>query len=194
MKVISSLGLGVGTIALAVSLSGCGKESTPKITLSFGGYTASNPLLELLLPSAHAALSNTKLCLKRLRFKQEDSAVNSGSDNVDFAPGLVTLSSTGSSIGEVTLTAGTYKRVEFDLEKDCLNTSTPYSVQGANDNGDFTSDATITIKFHGTFEAEESGQVLSLGTQAIVNALNGLGASPSSSEVKTALEAASGTF
>lgn len=169
-------------ISVGVAVVGCG-SSGPRVTLQFGTFTR-----------ADRVLGTTKLCLKRLRFKQEDTATNTGSDNVDYAPGLVTLASSGTTLQKVTLAKGTYKRLEFDLEKNCLDTTTPNSVDGSNGSGAFTSDQTITIKFQGTFAAADGDQTLALGIQNIVNALDGLPASSTAAAVKTALEGASGSF
>jgi hypothetical protein len=182
----------------SVLLSGCGKaEPNPTITLAFGSFTAKNSLMEFLIPSAYAALSNGKLCFKRLRFKTEGESTSSDptsdSDNIDFSPGEVSISTTGTTIGEVTVPAGTYKRVEFDLEKDCPGSTSGYSVQLTNSNGTFNSEDRVTVKFEGTFEAAESGQRLELGAQAIIDALNAV---TTIAEVKSRLEAAGvkGTF
>ncbi len=180
------------TIA-AVLFSGCGKaEATPKITLALGGYTAKNSFLEFLIPSAYAALSNGKLCFKRLRFKTEGETTSSNpatdSDNIDFSPGEVSITATGTTLGEVTIPAGTYKRIEFDLEKDCPGSTSGNAVSLTNSNGSFSSQDGVTIKFEGTFEAAESGQKLTLGVQAIIDALNAV---TTVAEVKSRLEAAS---
>ena len=165
-------------LTLMVALGGCGKGTT---TLKFASYSRA-PL-------------TAKLCLKRLRFKTGDSDTSTTNGNVDFSAGQITLTSTGTTIGDITLPAGTYKRVEFDMEKDCLNTGALNSVEGTTSaSAAFTSDKTITIKFLGTFEATSSAKTLEMGVQNIATALNGLTGGSSADDVKTALEAVSGTL
>lgn len=180
--------------AVGLTLSACGKDATSsKVSMQFGSYTAQNRLFELFIPSAYAAVSEAKFCLKRLRFKTDDTETNGDDDNVDFTPGLITLETTGASLGEVTLPAGTYRRIEFDMEKDCDGT-TQNGIAFTNSTASFTSDATTTIKFKGTFEANESAETLTLAVANIIDALDGI-TDPAATEndIKNALEAA-GTF
>lgn len=175
----------------ALSLTGCGQEANPTITLQVGSLSASNKILDFFIPSAYAAVSSAKICIKRLRFKQADggstgSETSDGSDNIDFAPGEVTLAA-GTTIGDVAIPAGTYKRLEFDLDRVCGNNN---SVSFTNGSGSFTSQDTITVKFEGTFDASSSGQVLELGFGSIVSAMDGV-ISSSGNTIKNALEAAS---
>lgn len=186
---------GVLVLLGATLFWGCGKEGSsanPKISVQFGTYTASNRWLRFFIPEAHAALSNGKFCFKRLRFKTDGEQTSADptqdSDNVDFAPGEVTILTTGNSLGDVVIPAGTYKRVEFDLEKDGPGCTSNKSVQLTNSSGSFSSQDRITIKFEGTFVASESGQVLSLAVQNITNALNQV---TSDNDIKTKLEDAS---
>ena len=97
----------LGFWLITLVLVSCGSDSVTNSTtvLKFGTFT-------------RRAVTSSKFCLKRLRFKQNDVATNSGTDNIDFTPGLVTLSATGSTIGNITLPVGTYKRVEFDIEEE----------------------------------------------------------------------------
>src|SRR3712207_6373455 len=106
----------VSTLTLAAVaaslLTACGRrEANPTITLAISNNVAQNRLLELLIPSAHAAVTSGKLCIRRLRFKRvtpvpsptpSPSATHSADDsdsdswddeghdvNVDFSPGEV---------------------------------------------------------------------------------------------------------
>ena len=175
------------------SLSACGREANPTITLKVASLSASNPILDFFIPSAHAAVSSAKICIKRLRFKQEDggstgSTQGDGSDNIDFSPGEITLAA-GTTIGEVTIPSGLYKRLEFDLDRVCQGSNQSVSFQ--NDFGSFSSNATITIKFEGQFDAASSGQELELGFGSIITAMDGVAAGASSNDIKNALENAS---
>lgn len=183
----------MGILVITANLvTGCAKEANPTVGLNFSTYTAQNWFWKAVLPSAHAAMSNGKLCFKRLRFKKSgettSATVAQDSSNIDFTPGEVSITTTGTSLGQVSIPAGTYTRIEFDLEKNCPGSASGNSVSFTNNNGNFFSDQTITIRFEGSFEANKSGQMVNLNAQAIVSAMNTV---MSISDVKTNLEAVS---
>ncbi len=174
-------------------LFGCGtQEASPQVSLVFANYTARNMLMELLIPSAYAAVSSGKMCFKRVRFKTAGEATGADpsvdEDNIDFSPGEVSIATTSTELGDVTVPAGTYERIEFDLEKDCPGGVSGKSISFTNASGSFSSQDRISIKFEGTFEAALSGQQVTLGIQAIVDALNSVTAD---AQIKSALESAS---
>ncbi|MCM2280985.1 MAG: hypothetical protein NDI61_03970 [Bdellovibrionaceae bacterium] len=183
----------VGLSACVLALTGCGSDKASSVTLNLklGTYsTAEAKLMDLLIPRSHAAVSSAQLCFKRLRFKTTDtntdaSEVESSEDNVDFQIGEVSLSPTSTSLGAITLPAGTYRRVEFDLENNCGSGN---SVELVNDNGSYSSQERITIKFSGQFDANDDG-VLTLGAQNILDQLNNYSGTGS---LKDAAEAVSG--
>lgn len=194
MKLIPG-GIVAGGIAALIALGGCGKGEG-NVTLKFSG-TQTASLMDYLIPNAFAAVSEVKMCLKRLRFKQDDAAASSESDNIDFSPGLVTITSTGADIGTIVLPEGTYKRVEFDMEPDCDNAgTTTYAASFTGDNGSGSTTATTSIIFRGTFEADGSDTTLTLAVANIMSSLDTdiTGAVGDSTLVKDALEAAGGTF
>ncbi|WII73726.1 hypothetical protein QJS83_07535 [Bdellovibrio sp. 22V] len=188
----------VTTLATAVliglSLSACAPDSSQSpltIQLQFGSYSTaqnSKPLWRLLgIKEANAAVTSLKMCFKRLRFKLADENTTSpetNEDNVDFAIGEVTISSSGASLGTVSVPPGTYKRIEFDLDSDCASGK---SIQLTNGNGSFSTNQTITIKFSGTFTADTDG-ALTLGVQNILDQLN----SYNGPDLKVAAESVSG--
>lgn len=177
-----------------IPMSGCSKAEESTVNIQFGTYTASNSFLpDFLVPSAHAALSNAKFCFKRLRFKKADVAEESAEDNVDFTPGQVTLTSTGTTIGEIKLPTATYVRVEFDLEANCV-AGASNAVEGTNSNGTFSSTSNTKIVFRGRFDASEAQETLTLGVTSIISALNQLPNGASGNTVRDALENAGGTF
>lgn len=172
------------------TLSACGREANPTITLEVGSLSASHKVIDFFIPSAYAAASNAKLCFKRLRFKSEDLDSSNGSssqgdteDNIDLQLGEVEIYP-GAPLGEVTIPAGTYRRIEFDLDRNCPSGS---SVSFQNSSGNFSTQDTITIKFEGTFEASSSGQKVSLGMGAILSALDSV---TNAGQIKNSLEAA----
>jgi hypothetical protein len=185
LKFIATGGLAT---ALMLSQPGCGGTSVgnPSITIEAGSYTSLN-LYDFIVPPAFASVTELKLCFKRLRFQADNSGSGSTGD-IEFSPGEVTISNIGNTIGTVSIPAGTYRRVEFDLEPNCPGSSSGMSVQVTNSSGSYTSNQTVTIKFEGTFTAVDNGQVLRLGFQNIVNALDTVTAS---SQIKDELEDAS---
>lgn len=160
--------------AAIVLLSGCGKESNPRIAIAMSNTTAQNRFINFLLPSAYATVTDTTMCFKRLRFKLDSNSTeeNGGSHNIDFTPGEVSLASSWIYLGEVTVPAGNYRRVEFDIEKNCGSSSSGKSISFTNNYGQFWSDQTVNIIFEGDFEASRSGQQLNLNTLTIINALD----------------------
>ena len=156
---------------LLLGLVGCqskgGKssgESYP-VNLTMGGYTTAS-ITNLFIPDAYAVVSDLRVCFKRLRFKTTLDDTIPG-DNIDFALGEVTLSTSGTLLGSVIVPEGTYYRVEFDLEPVCAGKS----INLSNDFGVFSAAETIKIKFDGVFVVDGSKN-LELGVQDILNAAN----------------------
>jgi len=192
----------IKTIAtIGLLFTGCAKPTSGvqhQIAVQFGSYTTAgtkikrNNLLRLFLPEAQAAVSNLKLCFKRLRFKMADEVTNPDptldSDNIDFSLGEIDISAGSTALGVISLPAGNYKRVEFDLENSCASGK---SMSLVNTNGSYTSTERVTIKFEGDFSANADG-TLTLGVQQILTQLNsydGLSAS-----LKVSAEAISGVL
>ena len=179
--------------------TGCGTSTgNPLIDIKFGTFTAqySNPLLDLLIPSAYASLSNAKICIRRLRFKVDSSGSAKAGDSgdLDFQPGEVVLSAGGtSSLGKVNIAPGTYNRVEFDLTRDGAGCTSGYSMAFTNSNGSYFTTDNATIKFEGSFVAQAGNdKTLNLGIQSIITALNSVsGTQGSNSVIKTTVEDAS---
>lgn len=167
---------------------------TYPVSVSMGAFTTVkfNPV-NWIIPQAYAAVSELKFCFKRLRFKRdlEDTVAHeTAEDNVDLNLGEYVVSSSGTILADVNVPAGTYKRVEFDLEADCKANETANSASLANDYGTFSSTDRITIKFDGNFIVDGS-ESLELGVQNILDAANsydGMGGQ----SLKEALEAVSG--
>ena len=162
------------------------------VSISLSSYTTAsyNPL-DLIIPSSYAAVSSLKFCFKRLRFKQnlEDTVDPTVEDNIDLDLGQVTISDSGTLLGQVEVPEGEYKRVEFDLEEDCDDT-VKNSLDLINDSGTHSSTDRITIKFEGTFIVDGE-ETLELGVQNIMSAAN---AYDGTGSLKDALEAVSGNL
>ena len=186
-------------LSIFVLLSGCsGLEGTttgnPLITIELSGYTSmSSKLSEFASGKVGAlAVSSLTLCFKRLRFKLDgestDSDTSLDEDNIDLELGEVNITGSTQELTSVEIPAGTYKRVEFDLEDDCTSGK---SIQVTNGSGSFSTTSRVTIIFEGTFTVSDSDDVLSMSIQNIVDELDAVTAD---NQVQTRAEAASGTF
>ncbi|MCB0385332.1 MAG: hypothetical protein KDD43_08050 [Bdellovibrionales bacterium] len=177
-----------------------------------GGTTSGNPVVEVNLDSysptptakpslitqqgiSPFAVNSIVMCFKRLRFKMENESTNGDptqdEDNIDLELGEVALSPSGTSLTNVSVPKGIYSRVEFDLEKDCSVGTSGNSLQVTNGSGLLTTEERITIKFEGIFTVDESSEILNLGIQNIINALD---TATSGVELKSKAEGASGSF
>ncbi len=184
--------------------TGCGGTTTgnPVVTLKSASYSrVAGSFLPSWFPTlitpAYASVSSLTLCFKRLRFKTTYSGGTNGdttdSTNFDFNPGEVSLSPSGNTLGQINLPAGTYRRIEFKLSKDCTS---GLSVQFTNSqsNQTFSTGEDIEIKFEGTFEAAGEAQDLSLQFQNLVTALDSVTSNTGPTGIKAALENVQGGF
>lgn len=180
-----------------VAMYGClpSKDESPvaagaayPVDMQISSYTTAG-LSRFLIPNAYAAVSDMQVCFKRLRFKKDltDTLDPLLEDNIDLNLGLVTLSSAGTDLPVVNVPAGTYYRIEFDLEPEC---GVGKSVQLSNDFGVFHSIDRITIKFEGVFTVDGS-ETLNLNIQDILTAANGYNGV---GDIRDALENASGSM
>lgn len=181
---------------IALALFGCAPGGN--------GTSTGNPLVDIRIGSFNAtavaqktgvsamAVNSLKFCFKRVRFKMSGETTNPDptidEDNIDFDLGEVTISSLGTNLQSISLPLGTYERVEFDLEDDCASNK---SVQLDNANGSFSTSDRITIRFDGNFTHDGSSDILNLGIQNIISALNTVS---NSLEIKNKAEGASGDF
>lgn len=180
---------------IAVSYQGCGTTGGNPVIVQVNSASYLADHWYTLIPSAHASVSDLRLCFKRLRFKKDKDASDNdaGSSNVDFSPGEVTLSTGGNSLGTIVIPAATYRWIEVDLEPNCPNSSSGLSVRTTNNTGTYTSTQNIQIKFEGTFVADDATEVLNLNFQNIITAMDSV---TNSSQIKSKLEDTSvkGTF
>ena len=180
---------GLSILALLFAV-GCASSSqgtssgNPVVAMKFAAYNSAASSKARELSSVDAlAVSSVKMCFKRLRFKQA-----SGDSNVDLALGEVTLSPSGTELANVSVPAGTYTRIELDLDDEC---GSGQSLSVTNGNGSFATDEGMTIKFDGSFTYTGDSRSLELAVQAVVSAL---GAVTNSSQLRSAAEGASGSF
>ena len=176
------------TALLMMGFNNCGKGTTtgnPKapVSLSFSPYNASAKATGSIQPMAVASLV---MCFDRLRFKTAD--IGGSEEEIDVYLGEVTLSPAGTNLADIEVPHGTYERIEFDLDDKCASGR---SVQVQNGNGFFFTNENMTIRFEGTFTADEASGNLELFIQNIVSALNTVS---SNSQIRSKAEGASGTF
>ncbi len=159
------------------------------IEMSFSSYENSliSKLSNIFISPAHASLSELKFCFKRVRFKVYDSSV--GKD-LELELGEVSINQEGTDLGTVEIADAIYRRIEFDIAKNC-DGDNQSSVTILNDNGTFSTDDGITIRFDGEFKANEGGELV-LIVQNVVNGIKNYKASDG--EIKDILENLSGTF
>lgn len=183
-------------LAFAYLAYGCqsSKDSSPvagglkPVSVSMGSYTTAS-FSNFFIPSAYAAVSDLKLCFKRMRFKKSITDIDDPlvDENVDLDLGEVSLSSAGTTLATVNVPADTYYRIEFDLDASCASGNSVYL---ANDFGVYTSNEGLKIKFDGVFIVD-GAESLQLGVQDILNAAN---AHNGAASLKTDLEAISGAL
>lgn len=160
----------------------------PYVDVNFEPYSPSiaSRIRQLIIKDAYAGVNSLTFCFKRIRFKASDSDVG---NDIELDLGEVLIKEEGTFLGQVQLSSGTYKRIEFDLEKDCDGTTKP-SISLLNDNGSFSSDDRVTIKFEGDFNPSE--QDLNMFIQSFINVLKNYTLADGS--LKDVLEEVSGTY
>ena len=160
----------------------------PKVDVTFEPYEASlvSKIQNLFIKDAYAGVNNLSFCFKRIRFKSSDTDI--GSD-IELDVGEIIVKPEGTVLGQVEVMSGTYKRVEFDLQKDCDGTTKP-SISIMNDNGTYSTEDRMTIKFEGNFDS--SKEDLGMFVQNFIDVLKNY--TPADGELKDVLEGVSGTF
>ena len=166
-----------------IFLSACANNNgtstgNPLVAVQFKSYT---PMT--VQDIGAMSVSNLKMCFKRLRFKP----VSGLAENIDLALDEVAVTNAGVLVTTASIPAGTYSRVEFDLDPHCASGK---SVQVTNSNGTFTTNQTMTIRFDGNLVLSAS-QNLDLNIQAIVSALNNVN---SDANIIVQAQSVSGSF
>jgi hypothetical protein len=181
-------------ILLALGFFGCavqsgGTSTGNPVTLNISPFNSSLALGKLGDAGA-LAVTDLRFCFKRLRFKAASDPTSSDSSqdssNIDLNLGEVRISELGTNLGEVKVPAGTYGRVEFDLEDSCSGNS----LRLTNGNGTFQTSSRISIRFNGSLVVSGT-QSVNLNIQSIISALN---TAASNSDLKTKAEGASGSL
>jgi hypothetical protein len=142
---------------------------------------------DLIIPNAHAAITNAKFCFKRLRFKPDASTPGS---NVDLTLGQIDINPAGTNLLTVYVPEGRYERIEFDLDKECDGVPGKPSVEFTNDNGSFTTLESMTIKFDGVYTVNAAG-TLTLNIDSLFDAMDIM---TNNNQIKVGLENAPGDF
>jgi len=184
----------ITSLILLLSIYSCNSKDssvlngkTYPVSISMGSYTTAK-FSQFFIPSAHAAVSDLRVCFKRLRFKKDVTDIDDPTvdENIDLTLGEVNISSGGTSLAVVNVPADTYYRIEFDLEPSCAGKSMNLS----NDFGVYSSAESLKIRFDGVFVVNGS-ETLQLGVQDILNAANSYNGTGS---LKDHMEAVSGDF
>jgi hypothetical protein len=187
-------------ILMLVFFESCGsqKEDTgggtttgnPSINLKFSSFDAllvhQKILNHIGINVAHASVNSLHFCFKRLRFKASDSDVG---EDIDAEIGRLEIDPAGTFLSNIKISEGTYRRIEFDLEKDCEGGSS-HSVDLVTDQGTFTTDDSLTIKFEGEIKISKDGN-LNMDVQTFIDALDTVN---DGANIKDTLEALSGSF
>lgn len=146
----------------------------------------------ILIPEARAAVSNVYFCFKRLRFKYDNSVGAGGSGDFDLSLGRVAIDPNGTTVGSFTISAGTYERIEIDLDKECDGVASRPSVEFTNGINPFnySSQDNITIKFEGYFVAS-ANQTVDLNIDLLLDEMDTI---TLADDIKDSLEAVTGDY
>lgn len=147
---------------------------------------------KILIPEAHAAVTNVYFCFKRLRFKFDNSVGSGGSGDINLSLGRVAIDPNGTTVGSFTISAGTYERIEIDLDKECDGVASRPSVEFTNGNNPFnySSQDHITIKFEGSFVAS-ANQTLDLNIDLLLDEMDTI---TLADDIKDSLETVTGDY
>lgn len=155
------------------------RSGNPSVTIVIDPATRPSSLMVaqglLVAPSAD-------LCVKRLRFRKSDGI---GEENIDLNLGVLRINGGAQELDRIELSAGTYTRVELDLQDRC-GTSSSLSIH--NDQGSFSTDDRISIRFDGTINLS-GGEQLRLYLGRI---LDGLANVSAADQIKDAAESVGG--
>lgn len=182
----------VASFGMSLALGGCGTTVgnglTEPVGVGFKAFQLQSGALMAVDPRLAAGQIQTlTICFKRIRFKGAPG--DSGGQNVDLRIGEVTLSPQGTTLQNVTVPAGTYRRIEFDIDdKTCPSNR---SIHVTNTNGTFDTKDSITIRFEGNITITGTQQSLFLNIQTVVSALANV---TSGNQIKDAAEGADGDF
>lgn len=195
IAVACSMMLGVALLFNNCSEKKGTSTGNPVVSLQFAAYDPA-ALSKAIQDKSSSASSTTigvqsinslTMCFKRLRLKVQTTDPDD-SGNIDLELGEVTLSPTGTDLGDIELPKGTYTRVEFDLDDHCPSGK---SVQVSNASGSYSTNDGIKIRFDGNVTLDENSQGLLLMIQAITGALNGVA---SDNDIRNEAESVSGSF
>lgn len=147
-------------------------------------------LMSLIKPSSAIAddkYADLKICFKRVRFKTPETLDSTTEDNIDFNSGLINFSGSEVGIGNINLPKGSYRRIEFDISKNCNEN---FSISIVNSTGAFQTEDTISIRFNGSFE-HSSESILKLNMFSWKQAIQQIQASE---DIKGTLESLDGSL
>ena len=118
----------------------------PGFTLQFSSFESSQASWQqIFLPRAFAEVSQVKMCIHQIRFKADSSAEDAG-ENANISIGYVELNSQGTDLGEISVAAGAYRRVDVMVKDDC---GEGFSLSISNDNGTYQLQQPKILRFEG---------------------------------------------
>ncbi len=183
-------------LILLIFINSCGgsdgRESSRAVVIKLSQFSNAfyNPL-DVLIPKAHAAVSDTKLCVFQIRFKTSENDPTNNQDNnqsIALAAGEVIVSGSGTILGTINVKDGIYTNIELDLDTSCESEK---SLSFTNDNGSFSSAENMSLKFTGVLEISGSF-TLSLDPQKQMDALSGWNTTSDEEDLDTIIQAISG--
>ncbi len=170
---VSILGL-----ALMIAFQNCARQGTetsdpsagtetgdPSLRIEFSAYNQTSLLEKLILPRAYAAVAGAQMCVHQIRMFKKQPSPGAGVVVVDVN-GLITLSPSGTLIGEFEIESAVYQRVDIMVKDEC---GVGLSIQVQNDSGTFTGTLPKILRFNGEFEVKNENERLVLDIVPFIN-------------------------
>lgn len=168
-------------IGLLMAFQNCSRQGTetgnpsshgtetgnPSVQIEFSGYNQT-ALIDYLIPKAHAAVSDVRLCVHQLRFFADRSNPGPGVE-MNRTPQIIELLPSGTVVGNAEIPPGVYRRIDVMLKNNC---SEGGSIQIQNDAGAFSSKNPQILRFTGEFQVPKVGGRIVLEAQAFINFLD----------------------
>ncbi len=143
------------------------------------------PMAKLISNHDSRALTAMSICFKRIRFKPDESY--SGTE-VTLNLSEQTLNPSGGTIGQISVTAGIYRRVELDIANVC---GQGRSIVFTNSNGTFSTDDHIQLRFEGQINVDMTSESALLSLNSLIEKLDSVSAD---GDIKNLAESAVGSY
>lgn len=136
----------------------------PSVQLELSSYSTQASWVDAFIPKAFANVNSVSMCIYQIRFKPTSSTGNQGL-NIIFDVNDVQWSPSGTSLGTIQIPEGEYDRVDIMVKDDCGEN---LSILIQNDNGQFSNDSPLTLRFRGLIEVNSSTDVITLGVAPFI--------------------------